>query len=322
MRHAQLIRLTAVAAALSLAVAGCGGAKSDAGSDKPAAGSKGTVKLAINPWVGYEANAAVVGHLLEKKLGYTVDKKNLKEEIAWQGFATGEVDVVIENWGHDDLKKTYITDKKVAVEVGPTGNKGTIGWYVPQWMADKYPDITDGKNLNKYAALFKTSESGDKGQFLAGDPSFVTNDAALVANLKLNYKVVYSGSEAAIIKAAQQATAQTKPLLFYFYEPQWLFAKEKYARVKLPAYTAGCDADPKKVACDYPDYVLDKIASKKFADTGGAAYQLVKNFQWTNDDQNLVSDYITNQGMSAEAAAEKWVNEHESTWKPWIPATS
>jgi glycine betaine/proline transport system substrate-binding protein len=322
MRHAKLIRLTAVAAALSLAVAGCSGAKSDAGSDKPAAGSKGTVKLAINPWVGYEANAAVLAHLLEKKLGYTVDKKNLKEEIAWQGFETGEVDVVVENWGHDDLKKTYITDKKVAVEVGPTGNKGTIGWYVPQWMADKYPDITDGKNLNKYAALFKTSESGDKGQFLAGDPSFVTNDAALVANLKLNYKVVYSGSEAAIIKAAQQATAQTKPLLFYFYEPQWLFAKEKYARVKLPAYTAGCDADPKKVACDYPDYVLDKIASKKFADTGGAAYQLVKNFQWTNDDQNLVSDYITNQGMSAEAAGEKWVNEHEATWKPWIPATS
>ena len=321
MRHAKAIRLTAVAAALTLAVAGCGGAKSDAGSsDTPAAGSKGTVKLAINPWVGYEANAAVLGYLLEKKLGYTVDKKNLKEEISWQGFETGEVDAVVENWGHDDLKKTYITEKKVAVDLGPTGNNGVIGWYVPQWMADKYPDITDGANLNKYADLFKTSESGDKGQFLAGDPSFVTNDVALVANLKLNFKVVYSGSEAAIIKAAQQATAQKKPLLFYFYEPQWLFAKEKYARVKLPAYKAGCDADPKKVACDYPDYVLDKIVSKKFADTNSPAFQLIKNFKWTNEDQNLVSDYITNQGMSAEAAGEKWVNEHEATWKPWIPA--
>jgi glycine betaine/proline transport system substrate-binding protein len=316
-------RLTAVIAAVGLALAGCGGAKSDAGkSDAPAAGSKGTVKLAINPWVGYEANAAVLGYLLEEKLGYTVDKKNLKEEISWQGFETGEVDAVVENWGHDDLKKTYITEKKVAVDLGPTGNKGVIGWYVPQWMADQYPDITDGKNLNKYANLFKTSESGDKGQFLAGDPSFVTNDVALVANLKLNFKVVYSGSEAAIIKAAQQATAQKKPLLFYFYEPQWLFAKEKYARVKLPAYTAGCDADPKKVACDYPDYVLDKIVSKKFADTNSPAFQLIKNFKWTNEDQNLVSDYITNQGMTAEAAGEKWAKEHEATWKPWIPAAS
>ncbi|MEU7907995.1 glycine betaine ABC transporter substrate-binding protein, partial [Actinoplanes sp. NPDC049118] len=119
--------------------------------------------------------------------------------------------------------------------------------------------------------------------------------------------------------AAQQATAQTKPLLFYFYEPQWLFAKEKYARVRLPAYTTGCDADPKKIACDYPDYTLDKIASKKFADTNNTAYQLIKNFQWTNEDQNLVSDYITNQGMTAEAAGEKWAKEHEATWKPWIP---
>jgi len=322
MRHATLLRCTAAAAVLTLAIAGCGGAKSDAGtSESPAPGAKGTVKLAVNPWVGYEANAAVVGYLLEHELGYTVDKKNLKEEISWQGFETGEVDVVLENWGHDDLKKTYITEKKVAVEVGPTGNQGVIGWYVPQWMVDQYPDITDWNNLNKYANLFKTSESGGKGQLLDGDPSFVTNDAALVANLKLNYQVVYSGSEAALIKAAQQATAQKKPVLFYFYEPQWLFAKEKYVRVKLPAYTAGCDADPKKIACDYPDYKLDKIASKKFADTGGAAYKLVQNFQWTNDDQNLVADYITNQGMSAEQAGEKWVKEHESTWKPWIPAS-
>ena len=48
--------------------------------------------------------------------------------------------------------------------------------------------------------------------------------------------------------------------------------------------------------------------------------QLVKNFKWTNEDQNLVAGYITNQGMTPEKAAEKWVAEHEATWKPWIPA--
>jgi glycine betaine/proline transport system substrate-binding protein len=316
---------TAAAAALVMtSLAACGGAKSDAGdkAQSSAGASKGTVNIAVNPWVGYEADAAVVGYLLEKKMGYQVEKKDLKEEISWQGFDTGEVDVILENWGHEDLKKTYIEQKKTAVEVGSTGNKGVIGWYVPQWLADKYPDITDSKNLNKYAGLFKTSESGGKGQLLDGDPSYVTNDEALVTNLKLNYKVVYSGSEAGIIKAAQQATKQQKPLLFYFYEPQWLFAKEKYVRVKLPPYTAGCDADPKKVACDYPDYDLDKIASKKFADANSPAYQMIKNFTWTNDDQNLVSDYLTNQKMTADQAAEKWVNEHESTWKPWIPAGS
>ncbi len=165
-----LLRLAAVGAGLSLVLAGCSGVK--AGSDSAApAGKNGTVKLAINPWVGYEANAAVVAYLLEHELDYAVEEKNLKEEVAWQGFETGEVDVVIENWAHDDLKKKYIEEKKVAVHAGETGNDGVIGWYVPKWMAEKYPDITDYKNLNKYAGLFKTSESGGKGQLLDGDPS-------------------------------------------------------------------------------------------------------------------------------------------------------
>ena len=96
--------------------------------------------------------------------------KDLAEEVAWQGFETGEVDVILENWGHPDLEKKYITDKKVAPDAGPNGVTGIIGWYVPAWMVDKYPDITDWNNLNKYADLFKTSESGDKGQFLGSDP--------------------------------------------------------------------------------------------------------------------------------------------------------
>ena len=88
----------------------------------------------------------------------------------------------------------------MAEDAGPTGNKGVIGWYVPPWMAKKYPDITNWKNLNKYANLFKTSESGGKGQLLDGDPCFVTNDEALVKNLNLNYKVVFAGTEAALIQ--------------------------------------------------------------------------------------------------------------------------
>lgn len=304
-------RIAVILATAALAFAACNGGAANA--------SKGTVNIAVNPWVGYEADAAVVAYILETKMGYTVVKKDLKEEVSWQGFETGEVDVVLENWGHDDLKKTYITDKKVAVEVGPTGNQGVIGWYVVPWMVAKYPDITDWNNLNRYADLFKTSESGDKGQLLDGDPSFVTNDEALVTNLKLNFKVVYAGSEDALIEAFRQGEAQKTPVLGYFYEPQWFLAEVPLVQVKLPPYTAGCDADPKTIACDYPPYVLDKIASTKFSTTGGDAYKLIQKFKWTNDDQNLVAKYITQDKMTAEAAAKKWVDENESVWKAWLP---
>ncbi|WP_374103643.1 ABC transporter substrate-binding protein [Streptomyces sp. ISL-86] len=308
-------------AALTLALSGCGGAKvgeASAGSGGAGAGKCGTFNLAVNPWVGYEANAAVIAYVAEKDLGCKVTKKDLKEEVAWQGFGTGEVDAVVENWGHPDLKKKYIEQQKTAVPAGETGNKGVIGWYVPPWMAEKYPDITDWKNLNKYAEMFRTSESGSKGQLLDGDPSFVTNDGALVKNLNLDYKVVYAGSEAALIQAFRQAEAQKTPVIGYFYEPQWLFSELKLVKVDLPAYQADCDADPEKTACDYPAYVLDKIVSKKFADSGSPAYQLVKNFTWSNEDQDTVAKYIAQGKMSPEKAAQKWVEDNRKKVDVWL----
>ncbi|MGH3518098.1 MAG: ABC transporter substrate-binding protein [Haloechinothrix sp.] len=310
---------TGLALVASLVLAGCGGAKVGEGDGEAALGDCGEFNIAVNPWVGYEANAAVIAHVAEEDLGCTVNKKNLKEEIAWQGFGTGEVDAVVENWGHEDLKEKYIETQKTAVEAGSTGVDGVIGWYVPPWMAEKYPDITDWKNLDKYAHLFRTSESGGKGQVLDGDPSYVTNDEALVKNLKLDFNVVQGGSEAALIQSFRKAEKEKTPLLAYFYEPQWLFSEVKLVRVSLPPYTEGCDTDPEKVDCDYPPYDLDKIVSKKFADEGGPAFQLVKNFQWTNEDQNQVATWIAQDKMSPEQAAEKWVEENRDKVEAWLP---
>ncbi|MER7127520.1 ABC transporter substrate-binding protein [Streptosporangium saharense] len=279
----------------------------------------GLARIAVNPWVGYEASAAVLGVLLERELGYTVQKVKLNETESWEGMEKGTVDVIVENWGREAEKKTYIEERKVAVSAGRNGNRGVIGWYVPQWMAERYPDITDWRNLNKYAGLFRTQKSGDAGQILDGDPSYVTNDEALVRNLRLDYKVVYAGSEKALINAAEIATERRTPLLMYFYEPQWLFTRLKLVKVNLPPYAIGCDDDPKKVACDYPPYLLDKVVSRRFAETGGRAYELVRNFTWSNDDQNAVSDDIVNGNMSPEKAAEKWVRENGIVWKDWIP---
>ncbi len=305
-------RLATAAAVLALVLTAC---TTGAGGSS---GPKGTVNIAVNPWVGYTADAAVVAYVLEKKMGYKVNLKDLKEDVSWQGFDSGQVDVILENWGHPDLEKIYIDEKKVAMDAGQTGNVGIIGWYVPTWMVDEHPDITDAKNLNKYADLFKTSESGDKGQFLGTDPSYVQYDEALVKNLGLNFKVIFTGSENATIEAIKQAVNQKKPLIFYWWDPQWLNSQVKLSRVALPAYTAGCDADKEKVACDYPETPLNKIIRVKFNETGGDAAAMIKRFNWTNEDQNVVAEYITNEGMTPEAAAKKWVDANEAKWKAWV----
>ncbi len=280
----------------------------------------GTVNLADNAWVGYEANLAVVSYVLKNDLGCKVVVKNISEEISWQGFASGQVDAILENWGHDDLAKKYITTQNVAVDLGLTGNQGIIGWYVVPWMATKYPDILDYRNLNKYATMFKTSESGSKGAFLDGDPSYVTNDEALIKNLGLNYKVIYTGSEAALITSFRTAEAQKKPLIGYFYEPQWFLAEVPLKHVTLPPYTAGCDAVAAKVACDYPPYALNKIARVAFMNSGSPAATMIKNFQWTNADQNSVAKSLAVDKLTDDAAAKIWVDAHPDQVKAWLKA--
>jgi glycine betaine/proline transport system substrate-binding protein len=316
------IKPAAVAASVlsaALGLTACGGGDISATSNAAGGASKcGAFNVAVNPWVGYEADAYVVGTVAKQKLGCTVNYKTLKEEVAWQGFGSGEVDTVLENWGHPDLTDKYIKQQKTAQDAGPTGNTGVIGWYVPPWMAKQYPDITDAKNLNKYADMFKTSESGGQGQLLDGDPSYVTNDEALVKNLGLNFKVVYAGSEPALIQAFRQAEQNHTPLIGYFYEPQWFLNEVPLVKVNLPAYTDGCDADPAKVACDYPKYDLNKIVSTKFANSGSPAYNLVKNFKWTNQDQNMVAGYIAKDGMSPDAAAQKWIDANPDKVAAWL----
>jgi glycine betaine/proline transport system substrate-binding protein len=140
----------------------------------------GTINLAVNNWVGYEADAFVVGEVAKKRLGCLVNYVYIDEQISWQGFASGQVDAVLENWGHQELIDLYVKKLKVAQDAGSIGITGVIGWYVPPWMKKKYPDITNWKSLNKYASLFKTTESGGKGQLLDGDPGFVSYVVALV----------------------------------------------------------------------------------------------------------------------------------------------
>ncbi|TDU03460.1 glycine betaine/proline transport system substrate-binding protein [Streptomyces sp. 846.5] len=326
-RRARRLAVAAAVATGLLVLNACSGAKvgasaaSGGGSSSGKAAACGTFNLADNPWVGYEADVAVVAYLAKTKLGCTVNVKHITEEVSWQGFSTGQVDAILENWGHDDLKKQYITGTHAAEELGSDGMQGVIGWYVPPWMAQKYPDITDWNNLNKYAKLFQTSESGGKGQLLDGDPSYVTNDAALVKNLNLDYKVVEGGSETALIQSFRSAQQNKTPLLAYFYSPQWFFNEVPLVKVNLPKYTAGCDAQATKVACDYPPYSLDKIAATTFANSGSPAYTLVKNFSWTNEDQNTVSKYISVDKLSDDAAAKKFLDAHPELVKAWLVGT-
>ncbi|MDX3530824.1 ABC transporter substrate-binding protein [Streptomyces sp. ID05-39B] len=315
----RLRTTTAAAAAGLLLLTGCGAADMTQQAS-PFANAQGarTVTLSVQSWVGAQANVAVAQYLLEHELGYRVDTVQIDEVPAWDALSQGRVDALLEDWGHPDQERRYVDDKRTIARGGDLGVTGHIGWYVPTYFAEAHPDVTDWRNLDKYAAQFRTPESGGKGQLMDGSPSYVTNDKALVENLNLDYQVVFAGSEAAQITQIRRFAQEKKPFLTYWYSPQWLFEKVPMTEVKLPAYKDGCDADPEKVACGYPQTPLQKYLNADFARTGGKAAAFLKKFRWTTEDQNMVSLLIADQKLTPEQAAKKWVDSHESTWRAWL----
>ena len=343
-------RFAAVAVALAVVAASCGSdstasdATTAAGSDAtsaaapadttpaaagdttPAAAAGAGIKLAVNPWTGSAVNANVAKVVLESKLGTPTELVDLDENAAWVGLDAGDLDANLEIWpsGHAADHKTYIEEKKSVVDLGLLGPSAKIGWYVPTFVIDQHPELKtwEGFKDPELAKLFATAESGDDGQFLMGDPSYVTYDEQIIKNLALPLKYVVAGSEAALITAIQQAETDQKPLLLQFWQPHWLQSKVKLTQVELPPVTDAClassAADDEAYACDYPVDELYKAATAGLEAKNKAAFDFLSKFQLTTDQQNEVAAMIDSDGQTADAAAKSWVDANPDIVAAWL----
>ena len=315
-RRATLLLGASLAAAIGLAVSG-----SALGSG---AQSCGTVTLNEQAWTGSTANTYVAKNVLENKLGCTVKITKITEIPVYQAMADGKVDAVLEDWQHVAQYKQFVTKQKSVVLVGSNGLVGHIGWFIPKYLMKQYPAFKTWKGLKGKESVFKSPESGSQGMFLGGDPSYVQKDKELIETLGLDFKHVTVGAESAEVARFTQLIKQHKPVIFYWWTPQYLNAQLNLAEVKLPPRPKGCQDDAssggdiKKYRCAYDAYPLNKLFGKKFAQSGSPAVKMLRKFKWSNADQNLVAKWIAGDKMKPEAAAEKWVKANKAKVNAWL----
>lgn len=288
-------------------------------------GDKPVIKLAENPWSASALNVAVARILLEEQLGYTVEVVTIGESQQWPAIASGELHASLEVWpsGHADNIAEYIENQGLVEHGGPLGPIGKIGWYIPTYLLEEHPELATWEGLAdpENAALFATAETGDQGQFLAGDPSWTQYDEQIIENLGLNFVVVTAGSEEALLAALDAAYSRGDPLLFYFYTPHAIFAQYDLTEVELPPYSEECYAKAESggVDCDYPPDELFKIFWNGLAEAAPDAYTLLKNMTYTTEDQIAMIAAVEVEGKSVEEAAREWVDANQATWQAWLP---
>ncbi|HEX2345612.1 MAG TPA: glycine betaine ABC transporter substrate-binding protein [Gaiellaceae bacterium] len=286
--------------------------------------SCGTVTLNEQAWAGSTANTYVVKYVLESKLGCSVKITKVTEIPVFQAMADGKVDAVLEDWNHVAQYKQFVAKQKSVVLVRANGLVGHIGWFIPKYLLKQYPQFKTWRGLKGKESVFKTAESGSQGMFLGGDPSYVQKDKELIELLGLDFKHVTVGAEPAEVARFTQQIKQKKPVIFYWWTPQYLNQQLNLAEVKLPARIKGCQDDAsaggdiKKYKCAYAADPLNKLFSKKFIQSGSPAVKVLRNFKWSNADQNLVAKWIAGDKVKPEKAAEKWVKANAAKVNAWL----
>lgn len=283
---------------------------------------KPVIKLAVNPWKASELNAAIAKIILEEKMGFLVELVPVDENAQWQSLASGDIHASLEIWpsGHRENIQNYIENSKTVENGGNLGPVGKIGWFIPKYLQDEYPELGNWEGFKdpQNVALFATNRGG-KGQFFTGDPTWTQYDEQIINNLELNFEVNVLGSEEALIQEVDKAYKNKKPIIFYFWTPHWAHSIYELSPVKLPDYTDECYLNIKGgVNCDYPSDQLLKVFWSGFKDYAPEAHKFLRKFNYTNQDQIGMLAAVQLNKKEVEEVARTWITNNESVWMPWI----
>lgn len=233
-------KLLSLFAALSITVMTCAPPVS-------AADEKKEIVFADVGWDSIELNNAIAGLIAEEIFGYTWSEVPGSTPITHEALINSEIDVNMEEWTNNIT--TYQEDLNAGkfTELGINFDDNYQGLYIPAYVAEKYPDLKNVKDLAKYPELFADPEDPHKGVIYGGIPGW---EATEIMQKKINaygldeyYNYVVPGSTPALDSVITSAWDKKEPFVAYYWEPTWLMGKYDLVLLEDSPYDAATYKD-------------------------------------------------------------------------------
>jgi len=205
---------------------------------------------------------------------------------------------------------------------------GTQAMYVPSYLKDKISSFEDLADPN-IAALFDKDGNG-KGEYWAGDASWSSTKMWQVKFRSYGLDALWEPeivSDATFKAQLKSAIGNEKPILFYYWTPEWIHAAYDITPLNEPANTEGCMdlkldgedwLESSKAGCATPDAQIFVSYSKSLEQRNPAAAKFLSQIQL---DPAVVNDWILKIGrdeMDPQDVAEEWVKANPETVNKWI----
>lgn len=255
---------------------------------------KRSIKLGYVLWDGEIASSNVI-RLVLQEAGHDVEMVNVDAGILYQGLASGELDFTVSAW-LPATQKNYWDTYGGQIDSVATNLEGCkIGLAVPSYMTS----VNSISDLSGHGSEFQ-------GRIVGIDPGagIMTNTEDAISAYGLDYELEAS-SNAAMLAELTRAYNGEEAIVVTLWSPHWAFANWDLKYLEDPEGAFG--------GAEH----VQTLARTGFQADNPDAYAIIERFNWTQDDIQSVMMDISN-GMSEEAAAQKWIDANRDVVDQWI----
>ncbi len=316
----KLIRTLAASATIMIAASSVGHAE----------GAK--VVIGDLTWTGAKAIGHVIKAVIEGPLGSEAEiKKGLSDGTviaAGMDKGDGSADVYTDLWmpNRKGIWDKYVDGAKTVGVNQPY--LGTQMMYVPSYMADKVKSVEDLKKP-EIAALFDKNGNG-KGEYWAGDAGWKSTRMWQVKFKSYGLSELWEPEilpDATFKAQLKTAYQRQKPILFYYWTPEWVHAAYKITPIQEPAWTPGCEVvkldkedwlEVSKFACAAQDAKIYVAYSKSLEKRNPPVAKFLSQIKL---DPTVVNQWILAIGRDKkdpQDVAEAWVKANKATVDTWV----
>jgi ABC-type proline/glycine betaine transport system substrate-binding protein len=295
----------------------------------PSANAGGRLTAPDPDWTGGVVTCLVAQYIMENEMGYKIKRVTMPSGPGvYEGVRAGDLDFACESWPtYSPSKDKYVSkfggDGTVAY-LGETGIVGASGYFVPRYVIEgdaergipaSAPDLKSYTDLNQYKHMFKSLESGDRGN-LIGCPvaAWLCDDQKRLDMLGVDFHAQALGSETAHWAEIQAKYKRGEPFLAYAWSPHWIHAALDLVEVELPPYD-----EAKWPATNWAQDVTFFHGNPEMIKEHPDVAQLLKNMNLTNKMQAGMIYEVDVKKRDVEEVVEEWMEANESTWRKWLP---
>ena len=302
------------------------------GSVSAASAADAKVTISDLSWTGAKAIGYVIEAIINGPMGSEAEiVEGLSDGsviAAGMDKGDGSADVYTDLWmpNREAIWKKYVDGAQTVGHNTPY--LGTQKMYVPSFMADRVKSIEDLKDP-EVAAMFDKDGNG-KGEYWAGDAGW---KSTRMWQVKFNSYGLSDLWEAEILPDAtfkgqlKAAITQEKPILFYYWTPEWVHAAYDISPIDEPARTEGCEEtnldkedwlETSHFSCVSEDAQIYIAYSKSLEERNPEVAKFLSQIEL---DPAVVNEWILQIGrdkLDPRDVAEDWVNNNMDTVNSWI----